>query len=424
MKYRIPYGKGYLRFSLPSKRVFGILENKKGQEAGIKKILADSLDGKASKTILKRISGSKGKILIVVPDMTRKAHLEAILPALLKRLKGASCAIDIIIATGLHKKHDARQIKDLVGETVLRCCRVYCHDQHGDSIERRGVTSSRIPVTLNRKVREYSHLISVGVIEPHLYAGYSGGAKTIAIGLAGEATINATHNVRFLDDTRTGLGLVRNNPFQDTLWRLIKGLPVKFAVNSVNDPDGRPLNIFSGKINDVFRKGVSFSEAVFEVRVDKQADIAICGVGYPKDINLYQASRAINYVANVRHPVLRKGGILIVAAELLHGTGAGISEKRFYEELRRMKDPKKFLERTKFAGCIAGVHRAYMIARPMIDYKIVFVSRGNKGFMRNLPFPCFSEIGAALRYAEKIVGKKTGIYVIPHVLSTIANVAK
>ena len=421
VKLKIPYGGGFLRFSLPSDRLLGILKNRCAARKNIKSMLAESLGSKSKKKLLKKLSADKKNILIVVPDATRKAHLKDLLPCLLKMLGEKGCVSDVIIATGLHKRHDKRQIEALLGKTILAQCRILNHGQDKTSLMNRSSTSRGIPIILNKNLTNYDFIISIGVVEPHLLAGYSGGAKTVAIGLAGEDTINATHSIEFLDHPLTKIGSISHNPFQETLWEIAKAVRIGFAINVVNDCEGSTAAIFSGNLKKVFCDAVRFSKGIFESEVKKEADIVICGIGHPKDINLYQASRAVNYILNVDRPILKKGGVLIVAAQLGEGTGDGISEKRFYKELRNMASPRDFIRRTRQAGCVAGVHRAYMVARPLLDYKIVFVSVGDKAFMRGLPFVYFDSIRDALLYSDKIAGENSKIYVVPRALSTIAR---
>lgn len=416
----IPYGKRFLKFSLPSDRLLGVLENPSIKTKDVKKLLSESFVAHQSKNRLDILTRDKKKVLIVVPDCTRSAHLREILPPFLRRIRNKPCGIDIIVATGLHKKHNMRQLGELLGGDVIKQYNVISHDHAEKSLINLGSTKDGIPIILNKNLKNHDLVVSIGVIEPHLYAGYSGGAKTVAIGLAGEGTINATHNVKFLDNPLTKIGSIKENSFQNALWEIIDKSPIGFSVNVVNDQNGRALKIFSGTPREVFKDGTDFAKRVFEVEVKKPSSLAICGIGYPKDINLYQASRAINYILNDR-PIIRKGGVLIVAAELKRGAGDGVSEKRFYKELKNMGSPEDFTEKIKRKGCIAGEHRAYMVAKGILDYKIIFVSKGRKNLMKGLPFGYFENLYDALDCADGILGRGSKIYVIPRALSTIAR---
>ena len=414
MTINIPYGTSALKISIPENRLLGILQNKIFPTKNIKKLLLKSLR-------LNDVPFSKKKVLIVVPDATRSGHLKEILPVLLKKISIPSRSIDIIIATGLHKRHTFDQLEKLLGQFILKHYRVLHHDPSVASVINFGKTKYDVPITLDRNLLNYDFIISIGVIEPHLYAGYSGGAKTVAIGLAGGETINATHTIKFLDHPSTTIGSLERNTFQETLWQIIDKIQPLFAINTVNNADGKALKIFTGAIVEVFEKGTDFAREVFEVGASARADIVICGIGYPKDINLYQASRAINYVLNVDRPVVKKGGVVIVVAELKDGIGESRPEKRFYEELKNMRSARSFVHHVKTKGCIAGEHRAYMVAKALVDYNVIFVTKGHEDFMNGLPFKYFGDLPEALESAEDIVGKNTKIYVIPRALATIAK---
>ena len=415
MMINIPYGNSFLQLSLPEGRLLGILQNKTEASKSISKLVLKALREKD-------IPFGKKKVLVVVPDATRSGHLKQILPVLLEKISAPTRKIDIIIATGMHKKHTPIQLQKLLGFPILKHYKVMQHDAYSKSCLDFGETKYGVPAVLDKVVHDYDFIISIGVIEPHLYAGYSGGAKTIAIGLAGEATINATHSIKFLDNPSTNIGLLEGNRFQETLWHLIKDISNVFSINIVNDVDGKALKVFAGPIKDVFKRGSLFARSIFEVTAKSECDIAICGIGHPKDVNLYQASRAINYVLSVDKPVVRKGGVVIVAAELKDGIGESFAEKRFYEELKNMRSAEDFVNRVKIEGCVAGEHRAYMVAKALLDYKVIFVTKDNRNFMEGLPVKYCKDLSDALRCAEDIVGKNSKIYVIPRALATIARI--
>jgi lactate racemase len=364
------------------------------------------------------------KVLVAVPDATRKAHLRKVLPRLLNQLakKGIKREnIKIIVATGLHKPHTKTGLKNLVGDRVFSEYLVTNHIQAKRDLVNLGRTKSGIPVVLNRHLKEADSIITIGLIEPHLYAGYSGGAKTIAIGLAGEETINATHHPRFLDRAGTAIGCIEKNPFQDCLWEIIKGIPVKHSINIVNDRDGNLNRVFEGDLKETFTKGVRFARKIFEKRLNKSFDAVICKVSPPKDVNLYQASRAFNYVLNTRRPVVRKGGMVLVCASLRDGFGGGIAEKRFIESLRKMRSPQRLISQIKQKGCVAGEHRAYMVAKALTKARLGFIGPRAVFYTKGLPFLSFPTMASAMSAIKRIKGKAASNYEIPHALSVIIS---
>ena len=390
------------------------------------------------------------KILIVVPDCTRKAHLESVLPQVIKKIsledrgQKTEDRIKIIVATGLHKPHTKAELKNLVGEKIFSDYQVITHTQKKSDLISMGTTKGGIPIVLNKNLFEANEIITVGLIEPHLYAGYSGGAKTIAIGLAGEKTINATHHPRFLDKAGTAIGSIRNNPFQDCLWEIIKGLPVTWSVSVINDKDGKLKRLSINKLDvgtvlsencpqtkgkegairelkEEFHRGVKFAGKIFEEKLNKTFDAVICEVSPPKDVNMYQASRAFNYVLNVKRPIVKKGGIILVCASLKDGFGKGTGEKRFAAALKNMRSPEDLIKNVKSKGCVAGEHRAYMVAKAMTKARLGFIGPRAAFYTKSLPILSLPSVKSAIKFIKHDQGKDAAIHTIPHALSVIVS---
>lgn len=367
------------------------------------------------------------KTIIAVPDFTRNAHLKKILPGLIKRLNGD---IEIIIATGLHRPPTRKEIKVGLGldkprrlpfgqPTRLNKVKISVHNHGKNHVVYFGKTKKGIPVYLNKKLKNIDSIITVGVVEPHLYAGYSGGTKVAAIGLAGEKTINATHHPRFLDHPGTTLCSISGNPFRAFIEEVSNLLPITHSINIVNDENGDLKNVFEGKPGPCFRKAASYSKKLYEKKVRKGYDIVICNIPREKGENIYQASRAFNCVANTKKNILNKNSIILVKADLSEGFGKGLGEKRFMKTIIKMKDPRKLILKIKKKGCLAGEHRAYMVAKAMLKAKLGFISKRaylykNKG----LPFLFFKNSGEAAKFIKKSF-KKSAIYCLKNSFTTI-----
>ena len=420
---KIPYGRTFLRCRLPAGRLVALSRQRcaprTASRSSSRALIADAL-----KQFDRKKSSWTGKnILIVVSDLTRHAHVKEIIGPLLRKIGRGAGKIDIIVGTGLHRKHTRRELEALLGAAVVKRYPVLAHELGSSDLVDFGMTDGGTPRLLDRRLMGRDLVISIGVIEPHLYAGYSGGVKTVAIGLAGEATISATHGTRFLDDRSVRIGVTARNAFQQELWKIAEGIvPRWLAVNVVNDPDGRLVRVFCGEVRAVFAEGVRYAKKLFEAKMRRPVDIVICGIGHPKDVNLYQASRAMNYILDVERPIVRKGGVVIIAAQLEEGLGKGLSEQRFGREFARMGSPAAYMQRIKKAGCRAGIHRAYMVARALDYARCVFVTRSAQRFS-GAPFPVFADMKDALAYAEDLTSSDARIAVVPRALCTIATVA-
>ena len=366
------------------------------------------------------------RIVIVVPDGTRNAHLADIVPQILQRFRTGrieSSKIEVLIATGLHHVHTEGELRFLLGRDIGRRVKVYQHAPGSGRTLRFGQTPSGIPIFIARRLAQADAILSIGVIEPHLYAGYSGGAKTIAIGCAGEETINRTHAPHFLDHPKVRLGVVDGNPFQRFLWDVLDRLPVRFMVNLLNDAQGNLAGIFGGSPRAVFRAGVALADRLYRIKFPRPADAVICKVGRHKDVNFYQASRAFNYVCGTQRPVVKRRGFVIVCAGLRDGMGRGIGEKRFGRELAHLGSPERYIQKIKRQGCRAGEHRAYLVAQAMVHARLVVVGEAAPQVLKGLPFLSFRSLEQAVAHVRGLRGAKATFRTLPSVLTTIATVS-
>lgn len=422
---KIPYGRNFLSCSINKKNLIGILGKEDNSLKGnVNNFIKYKIDHPINGVRLEDFISKKDKVLIVIPDLTRYAYVDIILPILLKYLNSIGISkqnLEIIVATGLHRTLSDDELIRLVGSRIFNNFKVYNHSQKNKDLIKIGYAKKNIPVVLNKRLTKVDSIITIGVVEPHLYAGYSGGAKTVAIGLGGEVTITATHNPIFLDNKNTKIGEVKNNPFQAVLSDIAKRLPIKFAINVLNDPKGNLNNIFTGRLNDVYKNAVIYADRLFRIKVKKKADIVICGIGYPKDVNLYQASRAINYILNVDRPILKRNGVIILAASLDEGFGEGSAEIRFKEILENVGSMKELKKRIKKEGCSAGEHRAYMVAKVFDRAKIIFVTKHIPAFKNGGIFLFFKDMDEAISYALHLTGKDSKACIIPKALSIIAS---
>jgi len=364
------------------------------------------------------------KTIIAVPDFTREAHLKKILPGLIKKLNKNGVRdndIEILIATGLHRRPTSKELKNNLGN-IPRSVKVSAHDYKNTFYA--GKSRKGVPIYLDKKLKGAGSVITIGVVEPHLYAGYSGGMKVVAIGLAGEKTINFTHHPRFLDNPGTRIGSLKNNPFQDFIQEAAKLVPVKYSINVVNNKNSNILKIFKGHPLASFRKAARYAQGICEKKLNHSLDVVICEIPCEKGVNLYQASRIFNYVANTRKPVIGKNSLILVKAGLEEGFGKGLGEKRFMKKILAMKSPEKTISGIKKSGCLAGEHRAYMVAKALTMARLGFISERallykNKG----LPFLFFEGLDDAKRYIKEN-SRKPKIYYLKNAFTTILTKTK
>jgi len=364
------------------------------------------------------------KALVVIPDNTRNFHPKQTLPAVKRRFAKTHKQIDFIIALGLHKKLTRTELEKLLGKRFLKTNRVFQHSP--DEVKFLGKVSG-VPVYINRRIFSYDTIFTVGVVEPHLYAGFSGGIKCISIGLAGKKTILATHSTKYLMKPGVKLANITTNPFHKFLWQA--AAKIDKPIHSLNivkknrdsayfskTKNRRCPYFFHGPAKTSFHKAVAAARQAYSCKVKEKFDAVFVGCDETKDRSLYQVSRLFNYCLDLK-PVVRKGGAIIVFARLGEKRKSG-AEQNFEDALQK-KLPRGY----KFKK--PGEHRAFKVIQASRYARLAIVTKINgtgSFFLRKnepVPFISFPTYAFARRWVEQTYGKCAKIGVIPSGFSFI-----
>lgn len=361
--YSLPYGHTKLSIALPDTLDVTVLEpTPVPATADPITILQTALDtplGEVALSNLIHAAGGEYQVAIALNDKTRPVPHHLILPPLLQHLAALgvpATAITLIIATGTHIPTPAEEFSQVVPPDVLARHRVISHDCDVDDLVNCGTTSRGTPVWLNRAFAEADVRIVVGNIEPHHFAGFSGGVKSAAIGLAGRATATANH--RYLTDARATLARYDDNPLRQDIEDIGRLVDVHFAFNVVMNRHKKIVAAFAGHPLSVMQAAIPFVRRIYEVPVAKPFDVLITSPGgYPKDINLYQAHKAVTPAFYVT----RKGGALILLAACEEGIGH-VHYARWMKK-HAFTSHDAVLETFKREPFQLGPHKAFLFAR-------------------------------------------------------------
>ncbi len=372
MKVEVPFGTGTLAVEVP--RGFEVEappETSPPEEpaaAAVRRALAAPA---GSPPLEARAKGSPDAA-VVVPDATRSCPTGEILPLLLDALEKAGippAKVTVIVALGLHRGLTDAERAALLGAAAARGVAFAEHDARG-AIRDYGAGAGGAPLRMNERVAAAAFVASLGIVEPHQMAGFSGGWKTVGIGCAGEETIAWTHAPRFLDHPRCRPGIVDGNPFLDVAKDNARRAGLKFAVNLVIGRNGGGVAAAAGDPGVIHRLLTGRARDVFALPVKAPADVALAGVGAPKDANLYQATRAATNLVFGPLEAVKPGGTIILPAPCPEGTGQGAGEKRFADALRR---GAAALLADRSRTFLAGEQRAYLVAKVLQSRKIVVI---------------------------------------------------
>jgi nickel-dependent lactate racemase len=396
--------------------------------ADVASAVQKALDHPAGSLPLREIARPGQRACIVFTDITRASPDHLLVPALLKELEKAGVRdedITLLCGIGMHRASTGEEkITKLCREVVSRYRVIDSEPQNPAALVDLGVTPGGVPVLVHRAAVEADILIATGIVEPHQYAGYSGGRKTLAVGAAGEALIAYTHGPAFVDHPGTRLGQIEGNPFHEAVSEAARRAGLRFIINVVLDDDKRILRVAAGDPEAAFQELVEFARSVYEVPITKQYDIAIGGVGYPKDANLYQASRAPSYLYFAPVPVVRRGGFFIIPARCEEGAGAGIGEQRFLAAMRDAPDIPFILDDARKNGYPAGQQRAFVMAKVLEETQVVIVGSEFPDLIRDCKMIPAATMEEALGLASANLGPACDVLIVPHALLTLPVLKK
>ncbi len=319
MQIRLAYGKEGLEINLPDDLQATVLEPKfiesLPDQAGA---LREALRQPIGCPELKSLIGPEDTIGIVFSDITRPAPNRLLISAILDQLGPLSRErITLFNATGTHRTNTASELKELLGEDLAANYRIIQNDANNrDSHILAGTTAGGNEILLQREYLDCTVKILTGFIEPHFFAGFSGGGKACMPGLASLDTICRNHSVKNLDSPLASWGVTEGNPVWEDVRQAVALAPPSFLVNVALNRNKEITGVFAGDYKKAHDTGCAFVRERAMVPVSQPFDIVISSnSGYPLDLNLYQAVKGMSAAANIVKP----GGSIIVAADCWDG---------------------------------------------------------------------------------------------------------
>ncbi len=422
--YSVPYGKTEIEFNLlPGMRGTVAVSKKAEPLSDVKQAIAETLDNPIGTPPLREMANPGDRVCITFTDITRASPDYLLVPALLRELSAAGVRdedITLLCGIGLHRDSTYEEKVTKLGQAVVDRYRVIDNEpQNPAALVDLGVTPGGVPVSAHRAAVEADLLIATGIVEPHQYAGYSGGRKTLAVGAAGEALIAHTHGPAFIDDPRTRLGRIEGNPFHDAITEAARRANLRFIINVVLDDEKRIVCVKAGEPVEAHARLVDFARSIYEVPIPHQYDIAIGGVGFPKDANLYQASRAASYLFFAPTPVVKPGGFLIIPARCEEGPGDGPGEQRFLTGMRDAPDIQSVLDDARQHGYPPGQQRAFVMAKVLEKAHVVIVGSETPDVVAACKMTPVETMEEALALAARELGSNLDVLIVPHALLTL-----
>jgi nickel-dependent lactate racemase len=322
----LKYGRTAVPFECAADR-FEILGHAPDEPALSDAEIGNRLDDPIDSPSLDEIVEPGQTILIVVPDATRQTGCGQVINLVVRRLIANGSAphdIRIIFATGIHRKVSNDEKAAILTPFIAQRIKTFDHDPRDlMQLVRIGETSGSIPIELNRALLEHDRVITIGGVTFHYFAGFTGGRKLICPGLASSRTVNETHKLAFDCETRSrrngvGTGLLDGNAVNEAFMEIVGKIEPAFAINTIVDDAGSIVDLFCGNWRSSHRRACDTYAARNTVQLAEKRDLVIVSAGgYPFDINLIQAHKALEAAS----AACSDGGTIIFLAECADGLG-------------------------------------------------------------------------------------------------------
>jgi nickel-dependent lactate racemase len=418
MEVKLPYGEGELEIKLEMCRI--LRSREMPALASIEKELERALRGPISSPSLEDLLKGASRILLVVPDNTRAFPSRRLVPHVLSYVEKANpmAEVRILVATGLHKEVEKDELGRMLGEDVLKKYDVINHRASDDEqiVKLNVKTSYGTPIHVDRLVLESDIVVGAGLIEPHFFAGYSGGRKIILPGVAGREAIFRNHGFRMIDDPRSRAGILEGNPIHMDMIEFMKMTRLDFIINVTINERREITGIFAGDPVRAHLTGVEFLDRFVKLRVEKPADLVITtNGGFPLDRDLYQAVKGMDAAAYA----VKDGGVIIIASECRDGLGG---HEEFLKIFQGASSLNEVLENIRRNEPLNDQWEAQILARVLKRAKVILVSDYiSEKLARSFMLERAKTIEEALEMAFNIIGRGSaeiaaipeGPYIIP-----------
>ncbi len=339
----LAYGKKGFTIELPDDYDVDIIEpvrteGLKDQKIAITKALLNPYNTKP----LNEIVNTEDKVAIVFSDITRATPYHIILPALLDELKKIPHSnICFFCANGTHRPANEQELVSILGENIFNNYEIvqnYANDP--ELFECIGETSMGNKIYINKRILEFDIKILTGFIEPHFFAGFSGGGKALIPGMASESTIKYNHSIANLSRDNVTWGITDGNPLWEDLMEASEFVPGIFLLNIALNKDKEIIKVFAGDLRSAHNAGCQFVKESAMVPVTRLYDIVITSnSGYPLDLNIYQTVKGMSAAAQI----VKEGGSIIVAADCWDGIPSGSDYEKILTSVKSINELSAFI---------------------------------------------------------------------------------
>ena len=423
MTVEFPYGKGSVSYDFRGEDLLPVPEpglKSYRPEAGEEELIRKAMESPAGGKRLSELCRGKKNIVLIVSDHTRPVPSRLILPPMLREIReGAPEAkVTLLVATGCHRGTTKEELVAKCGEEIVKNERIVVHDcDDRDNLTALGTLPSGGLCEISRIAAEADLLAAEGFIEPHFFAGFSGGRKSVLPGVAGRRTVLANHSSAFIADPRSRTGNLEGNPIhRDMLWAARKA-GLRYIVNVVLNDRKEVVFAAAGEPEEAHARGAEFLGEMAGIKVPEAEVVITTNGGYPLDQNVYQAVKGMT----AAEAAVKKGGVIVMLAEASDGVGG----ESFYRQLSGEPDGRKLTAR--FLARSPGETepdqwQTQILLRVLEKARVILVSGVEDEKVRALHLIPAHSLPEAIRKAGELLGKeRPSILAIPDGVGAIVR---
>lgn len=371
-----------------------------------------------SKTLSELAQGKK-KTTIIISDHTRPVPSRHIIPFMLKELREVNPDMDIVllVATGCHRSTQIHELKEKLGDDIVGHEKIIVHDcDKEEELVNIGKLPSGADLIVSKYVTEADLVVAEGFIEPHFFAGYSGGRKSILPGVCARKTVLGNHCSKFIDSPYAVAGILEKNPIHTDMAAAARMANLQYIVNVIINKDKEVVAAFAGDVIEAHKRGCEYLAGYCKIKIDKKRNIVITSNGgYPADQNIYQAVKGICTAMQA----VNDGGIIIICSECRDGTGGEMFYRKVKECLT-IEDLLHEIRATDMEDTVPDQWQYQILANAIKRYKILFVTNPDlKTIVEEMKMTYVSSLPEAIEQAEAYFGGNEEISVISDGISTI-----
>ena len=415
---RIPYGKSFIEYDeggapVLTSRIGELKAAGSGVEI-VRAAMAEPIDSPR----LRELARGKKNCVVIVSDHTRPVPSRDILPPMLEELRAGSPDIEVtlLVATGFHRPTSMKELEDKLGKEIMESCRVVVHDcRDGSSNVEIGTLPSGAPCVIDRLAVETELLVAEGFIEPHFFAGFSGGRKSVLPGVADQVTVLGNHCSRFIDSPFARTGVLDGNPIHEDMLAAAEMAKLAFIVNVVIDEEKKTVAAFAGNFRTAHRRGCDYMLDYFKVAPVPSEIVVTSNGGAPLDQNLYQCVKSMT----AAEASCVEDGVIVLCAECADGHGG----EGFYHALRDCESPAALYAEqmaTTQDRTVPDQWESQILARILMHHTVIFVTRPElKDMVGEMKMRYAPTLPAALDMA-RAMGKESLCF-IPNGISVIVK---